>query len=245
MLNIFSSNYLARKPIEEAMKNFSRNFSKGMKILDIGCGKRPYANFFSCKYIGLDPFKYTCPDVIANAWELPFIDNSFDGVILNQSLEHIEKTAETILEIRRVLKNDGIGIITVPQTMKNHSIPRPSSEIKLNNFDKKKILFWNNDFYRYTKFGLISLLKDFKIEKLEETNGYFSTIVQLINYFFASLNIKYIFIPIYLINNLLGLICDCFFLALSKTGVRIFKRFYELIYLSLTLNYIVVIRNKK
>src|SRR3989339_629096 len=123
MPNLFSCNYLARKPIELAMKEFAGNFDKNQKVLDVGCGKKPYAKFFSCEYIGLDPYKEVAPEIVANAWEIPLPDNSVDGIVLNQSLEHIAQTEKTISEIKRVLKLNGIGIVTVPQTMKNHSMP--------------------------------------------------------------------------------------------------------------------------
>jgi len=241
MLTIFSSNYLSRKPIDLAMKEFAKNFGNGKKVLDIGCGNKPYAKYFNCEYVGLDPVKETKADVVANAWEIPFGDNEFDGIILNQSLEHIEKTQETVLEIKRVLKPEGIGIITAPQTMKIHSIPLPSKNSKYDNFDKTNIKYWNADFHRFTKFGLISLFKDFQIIELKETNGYFSTIFQLLNYFFSSFGIRFIFTPIFFLNNILGIISDAFFNIIGLA----FPKFKNLIYSSLTLNYIMIIRNDK
>ncbi len=242
MFNIFSNNYLSRGPIEIAMKKFARNFHSDQKVLDIGCGKKPYVKYFSCKYTGLDPYREVKPDIIANAWEIPVSENSFDGIIFNQSLEHIEKTAETILEIKRVLKPGGSCIITVPQTMKIHSLPLSSQNSEYNNFDKANIPYWNNDFYRFTKFGLIYLFRDFQILELKEISGYFGTLFQMMNYFFASLNIRYIFTPIYFVNNILGLFFDFIFFILSKINIRVFKRFYETIYLSLTLNYIMIVK---
>jgi len=242
MLTLFSNNYLSRKPVDLAMKEFAKNFDSGKKVLDIGCGNKPYAKYFKCEYVGLDPFKETKADVVANAWEIPFEDNEFDGIILNQSLEHIEKTAETISEIKRVLKIGGMGIVTVPQTMKIHSIPLPSQNSEYVNFDKTKIKYWNVDFYRFTKFGLIYLFKDFQIIDLRETNGYFSTIFQLINYFLASFNISYLFSPIYFTNNILGTILDKFFNAIGLIKINIFQKFKHLIYNSLTLNYIMIIK---
>ena len=243
MTNLFSSNYLSRKPIEQAMEEFSKNFSPEMKILDIGCGNKPYAGYFKCNYTGLDPFKDTKADVIADAWNIPFPDNEFDGIILNQSLEHIKKTKETISEIKRTLKPRGLCIVTVPQTMKNHSIPVPSQDIELNNFDKNKIPYWNNDFYRFTKFGLIYLFREFKIIDLKESNGYIGTMCQLSNYFLTSVSaIRKLFIPLYFLANITGLTFDKLFQKLS-TCHPIAKKFYELIYLSLTLNYILIIKN--
>ena len=185
MPNIFSSNYLSRKPIEKAMKKFAKNFDKNQKVLDIGCGKKPYQKYFNCEYIGLDPVEEVKPDIVANAWDIPCQDNEFDGVILNQALEHIAETKKTISEIKRILKPGGLCIITVPQTMKNHSIPLSPEKSGLDNFDKTKVRHWNVDYYRFTKFGLIYLFRDFQVIEIRETNGYCETMFQLANYFFS------------------------------------------------------------
>lgn len=243
MLNIFSSNYLARKPIEKAMQEFAKKFDKNQKVLDVGCGYRPYKKFFDCQYIGLDPVKEVEPDMVANAWEVPCENSEFDGIILNQSLEHITETQKTISEIKRILKPNGLCIVTVPQTMKNHGQPIPSKKIHLSNFDKEKIPYFNIDYYRFTKFGLIALFKDFDIVYIKETSGYLGTILQLMNYFFSSFGISFIFIPIFFINNILGIFFDSLFNALGSIKIDLFRKFKYLIYNSLTLNYILIMKN--
>jgi len=205
MINIWDNNYIPSKPIERAMKKFGRSFSKDQKILDIGCGFKPYQNFFNCEYIGIDPLPVTKPNVIGNAWDLPFDDNSFDGLVLNQALEHIAKTNKTIAEIKRVLKPGGRCIITVPQSMKNHSVPLPSTQAPVQNFNTTDIPYWHVDYYRYTKFGLIYLFQDFEIVSIQESNGYFSSLIQFKNYFLASLGLGHLFAPIYLVNNIIGI----------------------------------------
>ena len=244
MINLFSCNYLNRKPIENAMKNFAKNFSKNQKILDIGCGNKPYEKFFKCKYLGLDPFKKTKADIIANAWEIPCKDNEFDGMILNQALEHIEKTKETISEIKRVLKPSGLCIVTAPQTMKNHSVPIPSKNVAFDNFNKNKIKYFNVDYYRFTKFGLIVLFKDFEIISIKQNTYYFGTIFQLINYFFASFGLGKLFIPIYFINNLLGKISDNLSLAITSLPFSFMKKIKLFILESLTIDNIMLIKKK-
>lgn len=245
MLAIFSFNYLSRRPVEKAMESFAKNFNKDQRVLDIGCGNKPYENMFRCEYIGLDPFPGTKADICAPSWEMPFGDNEFDGIILNQSLEHIMKTEQTIAEIKRVLKPGGTCVVTAPQTVRNHSTPVPSEKCEFNNFNKNEIRYWNNDFYRFTKFGLIYLFRDFRITKLEETNGYFGTIFQLINYFFASVKeVRLIFAPIFFIDNLLGLFLDTFFGTLLKIKLPYFREVDEILYRSLTLNYILIIQKK-
>lgn len=247
MITLFSSNYMARKPIEKAMIGFAKNFSKENRILDIGCGNKPYAKYFSCKYTGLDPYKEVCPDIIADAWSIPLPDNSFDGIILNQSLEHIARIEKTIGEIERLLKPGGLCIITAPQTVKVHSVPVPINDANLefkNNLAEVNLTYWHNDYYRFTKYGLLYLFRDFKIVSIKETNGYFGTILQLINYFFTSLKIKFIFLPIYFINNVFGIFLDRFFASLDILNIKIINKFNTLIYKSLTLNYILIAKKK-
>ena len=44
----------------------------------------------------------------ADAHLLPFLNDSFDGVLLNNVLEHLERPEDALSEIRRVLKKGGI-----------------------------------------------------------------------------------------------------------------------------------------
>lgn len=60
-----------------------------------------------CKSIGLKA-QIMKPDV------LPFPDNSFQSVLLDNVLEHIENPNNLIIEIKRVLNDNGILLIGVP-----------------------------------------------------------------------------------------------------------------------------------
>lgn len=244
MYSIFSPTYLSRRPVEKATQDFARRFTPDMRVLDIGCGKKPYAHFFSCEYIGIDPLDIVHPDIVAPAWSIPVADNSFDGIILNQSLEHIQNTQGTISEIKRILKPDGVCIITVPHTMKNHSEPIAIAKSPLaGKIESEMLTYWQEDYYRFTKFGLVALFQDFKIETLRETSGYIGTLLQLVNYFFASFGrIRVIFTPLFFLNNCLGCGLDTLFFTLSKSKIPFFKKFYDLIYSSLPLNYILIIK---
>lgn len=100
---------------------------KGERVLDLGCGNgRFYPNMRKSEYIGVDNSeklielaKKNYPDAdfrIASAFKLPFEDGSFDKVVSVAVLHHIpseEKREEFVKEIKRVLKNDGILILTV------------------------------------------------------------------------------------------------------------------------------------
>jgi ubiquinone/menaquinone biosynthesis C-methylase UbiE len=51
---------------------------------------------------------------VAAAEELPFPDNSFDGVFFNEVLEHVRDEARSLTEIRRILRPGGTLIALVP-----------------------------------------------------------------------------------------------------------------------------------
>lgn len=240
MLTLFSSNYLARRPVEKAVAAFGQRFHQDQTVLDIGCGDKPYAHYFTCKYIGLDPFPTAKADIVRNAWDSGLPDNSVDGVVLNQSLEHISNTVDTIKEIERVLKPGGLVLVTVPQTVRNHTTPIPSTQVVYKNFDTQTIPYWNEDFWRFTKFGLIHLFRNFHIEKLEESNTYLGTMAQLSNYFFASFGLGTLFSPIYFLNNICGAILDWAFLSFGKLPFPAIKKFDQLITRGLTLNIILI-----
>ena len=244
MITLLSSNYLARKPIEKVVKDFAARFDKNSIVLDIGCGDKPYSAYFSCKYIGLDPFPDSQADIVRDAWDSGLPDNSLDGVMLNQSLEHISDIHSTIREIERILKPGGIALITAPQTMRNHTTPIASDRAPVQNFDTHHHPYWNVDYWRFTKFGLALLFKDFRIEKLEESNSYLTTMVQLWNYFLASFGLGILFSPLYLFNNILGIFFDWFFFGLGKSGLPGAKKFDHLITRGLTLNIILIAQKR-
>jgi len=101
----------------------------GATVLDLGCGagsivkqyRRLGYEAFGCDFA----FK-TGPDVETLRSEglirliervpyrLPFADDSFDFVISDQVFEHVKNYDETLSEIRRVLKPDGVSLHFFP-----------------------------------------------------------------------------------------------------------------------------------
>lgn len=91
------------------------------KVLDVGCGIGDFLAFRK-NTVGIDINSYNvayCKDRGFEAYTIangvyPFEDKSFDGVVLDNVLEHLVDPAPTIKEIRRVLKTGGIFILGVP-----------------------------------------------------------------------------------------------------------------------------------
>jgi SAM-dependent methyltransferase len=72
-------------------------------VLDIGAGLRENLP----NVIQLDAIAFPTTDVSANGEALPFTDESFDGVIACNLLEHVSRPAEVVREMRRVCKVGG------------------------------------------------------------------------------------------------------------------------------------------
>jgi len=97
----------------------NREFYRGMKILDIGCGPRGSLEWATDAdlRIGLDPLadayrklgidRHTMQYVASSAEEIPFPDESFDIVSSFNSLDHVDDLDAVITEISRVLRASG------------------------------------------------------------------------------------------------------------------------------------------
>jgi len=155
---------LATYPIIKFIDKYS-NKCRG-KLVDIGCGNKPYLRYFSLidEYIGVD-IDNNEADIVANAESLPIKSNSIDIVLCNQLIEHVSEPTKIIVEINRILKEEGILILTAPQMGRLHGEP--------------------NDYYRYTKWGLKYLLEEnrMKLEIIESHGGIFRAIGSHLNFF--------------------------------------------------------------
>ena len=86
---------------------------------------------------------YSYPDYVRNmnVLDIPFKENSFDIVLCNHVLEHIENDQKAMQELYKVLKKTGIAILQVPiasdlaHTYENSSITEP--ELRIKHFGQK------------------------------------------------------------------------------------------------------------
>ncbi|MCG8431853.1 MAG: class I SAM-dependent methyltransferase [Candidatus Omnitrophica bacterium] len=130
------------------------------RILDIGCGVRPYKRFLpqGVRYIGIDAASCGSEDVCARTETLPFADGCFDALICTEVLEHVKTPAESLREAGRVLKPGGYIYVSVPQSWGLHYEP--------------------DDYWRFTRYGIATLLESqgFSISAIERVGGVFSLI---------------------------------------------------------------------
>jgi len=85
------------------------------KILDIGCGKRKTTHP-DVKVTGLDKYNLPGIDIVCDIEKtpLPLENESFDIIIANHILEHIDNFFPLMEELHRILKPNGIIKIRVP-----------------------------------------------------------------------------------------------------------------------------------
>lgn len=136
------------------------------KILDIGGKKEKKRGYFdigtlplSVEYANIDTS--TNPDYLCDAASIPVPDNSYDGVILAEVLEHIREPKVVLAEAFRVLKPDGKLLITVPFLYHVHGDP--------------------NDYGRYTEHYWREVLGEvgFGIVGVERQGGYYATLANM------------------------------------------------------------------
>lgn len=121
--SIWMHSYLTLNALRKTILNAIQIFlkpEKKYKILDIGCGDKPYFPLFkdlSIEYIGIDTH---AGDLHGIGEFLPFQNNIFDLVISTQTLEHVDDPIAVISEIHRVLAPDGFIILSTHGIWYNH-----------------------------------------------------------------------------------------------------------------------------
>lgn len=131
---------------------FASRFSKGKKVLDLGSGEGYGCNLLANEaesVIGVDAntkaihqAKKTYPRrnlsfIQGSVTDLPIKDNgAFDLIICYETIEHVEEHQAVMREVKRLLKEDGLFIISSPNKKVYSDLPERS-----NPFHKKELYF--------------------------------------------------------------------------------------------------------
>jgi SAM-dependent methyltransferase len=107
-------------------RDVTRHFPADARLLDVGCGTGWIADHFE-HYTGLDGSPEAVEAARAHgravqlhdvAEPLPFPDESFDGVILKDLLEHVADPVALVREVRRVLRPGGRVFASSPDAQR-------------------------------------------------------------------------------------------------------------------------------
>lgn len=117
------------------LNNETNFFSKTLKVLHIAPEQCFYNLFKNLKNINYTTFDLNSPlaDIKGDICNLPFKENSFDFILCNHVLEHINDDKKAMKELYRVLNKNGTAILQVPINQKSSKTFEDSSII-----DKKE-----------------------------------------------------------------------------------------------------------
>ena len=150
---------LGAKLTRVTLDKFIADHASPGRTLDLGAQTGPYASHFP-RRIALDLRAGPGVQVVGDAQALGFLASTFDVVLCTEMLEHVPEPKQAIDEIRRVLRSGGLLLLTTRFLFPIHDAP--------------------HDYFRYTKYGLRHLLRDFEIVELREETTAVGTLAVLL-----------------------------------------------------------------
>lgn len=118
------------------------------RVLDVGAGEAPWRDLLpmEVEYFGVDAdlsgefgMRRHSNITYYDGKRLPYNDESLDHVLCIEVLEHVPDPLAFLADLKRVLRQGGSLILTVPWSARLHHLP--------------------HDYSRFTRFGLLALLE--------------------------------------------------------------------------------------
>ncbi len=109
-------------------------------VLDFGAGKgkqKPLLGTRAKTYTAIDIAPHPNVDIVGDILDPPIADSSYDTIVSNQVIEHVREPWTMMRQVARILRPNGMCIITAPFLVPYHAHP--------------------HDFFRFTEEGLKSL----------------------------------------------------------------------------------------
>jgi SAM-dependent methyltransferase len=156
------SKALSRKGLYEFLSREYAVIPKGADVLSIGAGGEvdqllhEFAKRTGFRVVSFDIDESRGPDIIGDICSYKFNTRQFDVVVMSEVLEHLHSPQLGLKNIHGILKQDGTLILSTPFILPMHDRP--------------------HDYFRFTRYGLEFLLKDFRRVQIQERNSYFEAI---------------------------------------------------------------------
>jgi SAM-dependent methyltransferase len=140
-------------------------------VFDIGCGNKPFElyiraltkNYDKSAYRGCDIVQSSeqKADIICDVTNIAEKSSAYDVVICTQVIEHVFEHSRVFEEAYRLLKPEGIFIVSSNLVWEIHEAPY--------------------DYYRFTRYGFIKLLENagFQVREERSNGGKFAVLGQL------------------------------------------------------------------
>ncbi len=163
--------YLGSKGLSEALRKVIETELAGkndLDILDVGCGHKPFYPFFKSiakSYVGTDIIAGAKVDRVCPSEALAVDDQSADVVVCLSVLEHVNDPNQSVKELHRVVRDDGVVFVSTHGCFPYHPHPQ--------------------DHWRWTQTGLPILFKGagFRDVRLFATRGTMSGIFYLLSHY--------------------------------------------------------------
>lgn len=153
-------------PYGATVQRFLDDLQPNACVIDIGAGLRTSPRD---DVITVEIYDYPTTDVLAIGSELPFEDNSVDGILSLAVLEHVPDPFECAREIYRILKPGGRALVMIPFLQAEHGYP--------------------SHYFNATREGVKQLFKEFNLvdQFLEISNHPILTLNQVIQIYCSAL----------------------------------------------------------
>ena len=126
-------------------------------VLDVGAGAQPYRQYLpdASNYVSMDISGSAGADIVGSVLDVPQDDSTFDGIICTEVIEHVSDPRRAIIELNRVSKPGALLYLTAPMSWGLHYEPY--------------------DYFRFTKYGLKTILEDggFRVLETRQIGGVF------------------------------------------------------------------------
>lgn len=156
--------YLQLRALAAALRAEGARVEAG-RVVDLGCGAKPYRSLFSGPYVGVDLLStHGAPDCVAWAEHLPLRAACADVAITTQQLEHVESPEAVLAEARRVLRPMGTLLLSTHGVWPYHPDP--------------------HDYWRWTEEGLVKCITDagFNVLRVHRQGGLVAAALGLLLY---------------------------------------------------------------
>lgn len=152
------SKKISRKGLYPFLAGEFAKIPANCEVLNVGAGgeigkllgSHARANGFA--RISVDIDEKRGPDLVGDICRIDLGENRFQAVVMGEVLEHLHAPQEAIHNVRKALKGDGSLILTVPFIFPLHDRP--------------------GDYYRFTRYGLEHLLRDFRQVEIRERTSW-------------------------------------------------------------------------
>lgn len=191
--NKFVKKVFLSKLSRKREREFLSRYASDLRALDIGAKTKDNGRYFpNLTVLNIDSGPNI--DIVADAENLKDVipDASFDIVLCMSVLEHTRHPNNIVDSIARILKRNGLVIISVPFIMSLHDTP--------------------NDYWRFTRYGLLELFKDFELIEMKDSMNSLETI-------------GYLYHRLFLQTKSFTKISNLFFFLLSKINYLLGKLF--------------------